>query len=525
MMSISSYSDYQVAIVGGGITGLSSAWYLQEEAAAKGIDLSYVLLEQSSRWGGKIATEEAVTETGDSFLIEGGPDSFITQKPWAFKLAQELGIGEQLLATNDANKGVFVLNKGQPTLLPEGVLLIVPTKLRPFALSPLLSPAGKLRMGMDLFIPAKRDGEDETLAEFIQRRLGSEALDKIAEPLMAGIYNAEAEKQSLLATFPRFRTLEEKHGSLIRGMLASRRARGSSRAPSANGHPKPASVFMSLRGGMRDLVNELHSRLNGELRLGTATQSVRPLPDGRYVIYLGDGTQITADAVILATPAYVAGNLIQGWAPAASKQLNKIRYVSTGTISVAYRREDVPHPLDAFGLVIPRSEQRAINAVTWTSTKFDRRAPAGHVLMRAFFGGSRHPEMMELDDDALLAVVQEELRALLGIEAKPHLHRIFRWHRANPQYDVGHLERVAAIEASLPHGLHVTGSPYRGIGIPDCVHQAQQTAAVVVKQLSSRTQLSANGTNTDLLAWEKIDNPATNIEVNNAANARSMPWS
>lgn len=277
---------------------------------------------------------------------------------------------------------------------------------------------------------------------------------------------------------------------------------------------------------MSELVNELHAKLRGDLRLGTSTRAVRPLPDGRYVLYLGDGTQVTADTVVLAVPAYVAAHLIQGWAPTAARQLNGIRYVSTGTISLAYRREDVAHPLNGFGLVIPRSESRAINAITWTSTKFSGRAPAGHVLMRVFFGGSRHPEMMELDDDALLATVMAEQKELLGIESKPYLHRIFRWHRANPQYDVGHLERVTTIEASLPRGLYVTGSPYRGIGIPDCVHQGQQTAASIVKELAKPLQESdiIFGAQTASRKDEK-NISVLNVEVNNVADAHSLPWS
>ncbi|MCA9896426.1 MAG: protoporphyrinogen oxidase, partial [Anaerolineae bacterium] len=222
-MTITSRTHQRIVIIGGGISGLSAAWYLQKQAAITGLDLEYTVLEQSSRWGGKVLTEHVETEEEQPFVVEAGPDSFLTQKPWALQLAHELGLEDQLLGTNDHKRSTYVLSKGKPVVLPEGVMLIVPTKFTPFALSPLISPWGKLRMGMDLFIPAKRDGEDETLAEFITRRLGTEALDKIAEPLMSGIYNAEAEKQSVLATFPRFRTMEEQHGSLIKGMLASRR--------------------------------------------------------------------------------------------------------------------------------------------------------------------------------------------------------------------------------------------------------------------------------------------------------------
>lgn len=460
---------------------MSVAWYLQQAAAAQARPLTYTLLEQSDRWGGKILTETVNELYDDPFVIEAGPDSFLTQKPWAMQLARELGLDAQFLPTNDAQRKVFVLNKGKPTPLPDGVMLIVPTKFTPFALSPLISPLGKLRMGLELFIAPKTDGEDETLADFIERRLGSEALDKIAEPLMSGIYNAEAEKQSLLATFPRFRALEAEHGSLIKGMLASRKARKQA-PPSSNGR-RPPSAFLSLKDGMAKLVHTLRAQLEGDCRLETAVRVIEPLADGRYRLALGGGEEIEADAVILAVPAYVAARLVRKVAPAAVAPLRQIRYVSTGTISLAYRRAQIDHPLNGFGLVIPRSEERPINAITWTSTKFDHRAPDDHVLLRVFFGGSRNPQMMDVSDGELVRTVRDELHALMGIDAEPLFHRIYRWYEANPQYDVGHLDRVDAIEAALPAGVYVSGSPYRGIGIPDCVRQAQETAAALVADL------------------------------------------
>lgn len=470
-----------VAIIGGGISGLSTAWYLQREAP----DLQYAVLESSDCWGGKIRTDVIDEPDIGTFVVEGGPDAFITQKPWGMQLARELGIGDDLLPTNDDKRQVFVLNKGKPTSLPDGVLLIVPTKFMPFALSPLISPWGKMRMGMDLFIPAKKDGQDETLADFITRRLGSEALDKIAEPLMSGIYNAEAEKQSVLATFPRFRTIEEKYGSLIKGMLASRRARPAPPAGGAQAPKAPTSVFMSLRGGMNELVNALVAQLTGDLRLGVDVQEIAPDDGGRYLLRLDDGATVATRAVVLAVPAHAAATLLRGYAPVAAGKLDEIRYVSTGTVSFAFRRADIKDLLTGFGLVIPRSEKRAINAVTLTSTKFDHRAPDDTVLLRAFFGGSRRPDMMTLDDEQLEQTVRRELASLLGITAEPLFHRIYRWMDANPQYDVGHLERVDAIEAALPQGLYVTGSPYRGVGIPDCINQAQTTVKDVMTQLTA----------------------------------------
>ena len=466
-----------VAIVGGGIAGMACAYHLQEKAAGMGRSLRYVLLERSGRWGGKLRTER-IDGYGDApFVVEAGPDSFITQKPWALQLARRLGLEEEFLPTNDHKRKTFVLHRGRPTAMPDGVLLIVPTKFMPFATTTLISPLGKLRMGMDLFIPPKKDNNDETLADFISRRLGREALDKIAEPLLSGIYNADAQKQSLLATFPRFREMEKAHGSLMRGILASRRARRTA-APSPNGR-KPLSMFMSLAGGMEDLVGALRARLTGDCRLDSGVQAIQRNENGYHMALL-NGETLQAGAVVLAVPTFIAALLLADLAPDAAAGLRQIRYVSTGTISLAYRREEIDHPLDGFGVVIPRSEARPINAITWTSTKFDRRAPNGYALLRVFFGGSRSPQMMERSDEEIVQIARGELRAILDIDAEPVLHRIYRMRNATPQYDVGHLERVAAIEAALPPTLHVTGSPYRGIGVPDCIHQAQQTAEKIL---------------------------------------------
>jgi oxygen-dependent protoporphyrinogen oxidase len=477
-----------VAIIGGGITGLSAAWFLQQTAQENGRTFSYALLESGDRWGGKIKTEQVDGFGEEPFIVEGGPDSYITTKPWAWQLTRRLALQDQALPTNDAERKTFVLLNGRPTPLPDGVMLIVPTQFMPFALSPLISPLGKLRMGLDLFIPPRKDGRDETLADFIRRRLGDEALDKIAEPLMSGIYNAEAEKQSLLATFPRFRDIETEHGSLIRGMLAGKRARGAKPSPNGAG-PSPSangrapSAFMSYTNGMQTLVEELLAGLDGDLRLNTAVTAISANARGGYDLTLSQGL-LQATAVLLAVPAYVAAGLVDRLAPAAAAQLRGIRYVSTGTVSLAYRREGFEHPLDGFGIVIPRSENRQINAITWSSTKFNHRAPRDHVLLRVFFGGSRTPEMMDKSDDELLAIVRRELQETMGVYAEPLFTRIYRWRRSNPQYDVNHLERVAAIENDLPAGLFVSGSPYRGIGIPDCVHQAEQTIGQVLDLLN-----------------------------------------
>ncbi|RMF77889.1 MAG: protoporphyrinogen oxidase, partial [Chloroflexi bacterium] len=324
-----------VAIIGGGITGLSAAWYLQKA----GID--YTLLEASERWGGKIRTEYLDGYGEQPFVIETGPDSMLAQKPWGWQLADELGLASRLLGTNDEQRNIYVLDKGKLMLMPDGLMLIVPTKFMPFVRTNLISPLGKLRMGLDLFIRPKRDDKDETLAEFIGRRLGKEALDKLAEPLLAGIYSAEPERLSIMATFPRFRAMEQKYGSLTRGMIAVRK----NHATPSNNHA-PKTVFVSFINGMNELVDALVSQLTGSLQLESSVENIIPAADGSYTLSLSDGSRLTASKVIMTTPANVSASLLNTLAPESAQQLKQIRYVATGTASLAFRREDVPHPLD-----------------------------------------------------------------------------------------------------------------------------------------------------------------------------------
>jgi len=497
---------FHVAIVGGGISGLSTAWYVEKEASAQGVPVVCTVYETSDRWGGRIRTDLIEREEG-RFVVEGGPDSFLTaQKPWAVDLALELGLADRLLGTNDAARKVYVLSHGKPVRVPEGVFLLVPTRFKPFLFSPLISPLGKLRMGLDLLIPPRKDYADEALGGFVTRRLGSEALDKIAEPLMSGIYNAEAERQSLLATFPRFRETELRYGSLIRGMLAgqaeARRSKRENRQ--GEGHRgsgagvhaqtfadgRPSSTFVSFVSGTEEIVAALTERLGPSLRAEVHVRGVRPGGGRNYLLDVSDGREhvvgadtIQADAVVLAIPAYDAAGLLASICPAAAGILRTIRYVSTGTMSLAYKRDVSGERLGGFGVLIPRSEKRPLNAVTWSSTKFDHRAPEGFSLLRVFFGGSRSPGSMQLDDEELLGVVKKELRGIMGVDKDPVFHRVYRWDMANAQYDVEHLRRVEAIERVLPSGVWVTGSPYRGVGLPDCVRQGQITATQVVERL------------------------------------------
>ncbi len=466
----------RLVIVGGGIAGLATAYYAQQAAAERDLPLAITLVERETRLGGKI-----VTDRPDGFVIEGGPDSFITQKPWALQLCHELDLADRLIGTNDARKAVYVLRGGRLRRMPEGLLLVVPTQFRPFLTSRLISWPGKLRMGLDWFIPPRRDLADESLAAFIRRRLGREALDVLAEPMMAGIHVADAERLSIQATFPRFVEIERRHGSLIRGMLAARHAR--TKAARSNGSGK-TTVFMTLRGGLAELVAALERALHAEIVTGRGVTRLERTPDG-YALTLDGGRALTADAVVLAAPAYAAAELLRPLDADLAAQLEAIRYVSTATVSLGYAAADFPHPLDGFGYVVPRSEPSRLLACTWTSTKFPQRAAPQSVLLRAFVGGPRDEALALQDDEALIALVREELGRTLGVRAAPSVARVYRWPRGNPQYDVGHLERVAALEAALPAGLYLTGSAYRGVGIPDCVKQGQATARAVVAQLGA----------------------------------------
>jgi oxygen-dependent protoporphyrinogen oxidase len=468
----------RLVVVGGGIAGLATAYTAQKLAREQGADVAIALVERDDRLGGKISTDRV-----DGFVIEGGPDSFITQKPWALELCRELGLEDRLIGTNDAQRTTFVLRKGKLRKMPDGLMMIVPTRFMPFVTSDLISWPGKLRMGMDLFLPRRTDDGDESLAHFIRRRLGNEALEVLAEPLMGGIHVADAEILSLQATFPRFIDTERKYGSLTRGMIAARKAAQAHEAAfKANGHPK-MSMFTTLRGGLRELVDAIAAALDGvEVLTGCAVAALDCDGDG-YTLRLDDGRTLAADAVVLAAPAYASAALLCSVQPELADMLDAVKYVSTATVSLGFDADGFEHPLDGFGFVIPRQEPTRLLACTWTSTKFPQRATPGTVLLRAFIGGPRREELVDLDDEALVRLVRDELRTIMGIHAAPTVARVFRWHRANPQYEVGHLERVDQMDALCPPGVLLAGSAYRGVGLPDCIHQGQRAARAALGYL------------------------------------------
>ena len=460
-------------VVGGGIAGLAAAYRLARAAPHAVV----TLLESSPHLGGKITTQRVA-----DFVIEGGPDSFLARKPRGLGLCRELGLEPRLQGTNPNHRRTYIMRGGRLYDLPEGLSGLIPTRLGPLARTTLISPWGKLRMGLDYLLPAKRDSGDESLAEFVVRRLGRELYERLVEPLLSGIYAGDGANLSLAATVPQLRQAERAHGSLIRSLLAAQREAPALDAGSAR------SAFLTLEAGLAEIVEALEARMTGRVtvRLNTPVSHLSAVPGG-YQVQLASAEALNAEAVIVATPAFVTADLLAGLDAEAASALRSIPHVSTATVSVAYRMADLPRQLDGYGYLIPRAENRPVLACTWTSTKFPHRAPPGFALIRAFVGSAGRETVLENDDETLVGLVRAELRRTLGVTAAPRLQRVFRWPRAMPQYTVGHLDRLAALEqrlAAFP-GLLLAGNGYRGVGLPDCIASGEAAAEAAAKHLST----------------------------------------
>ncbi len=464
-----------IVIIGAGISGLASAYRLSKYEESTGAGLDIVIVEKGNRIGGTILTERT-----NEFVIEGGPDCFYTEKPDALKLVKELGISDRLIGTNNNNQGTFVLWKDRLHKLPEGVILMIPTRFTSFATSSLFSLKGKFRMGMELFVPGRKDGIDESLSEFTIRRFGKEALDRLAEPLVAGIHAGEPDTMSVRSSFPRFIEMEKRYRSLILGMLKARKMM------KKHSRSESISMFMTMRTGLKEIIDKLYEQMKGvTIQTGVYAQAIETDNHGNYGVTLSDGKTMQADAVIIAAPAYAAGLLLRNLHKELSELLISIPYVSTATVSLAYSRDDFNHPLNGFGFVVPRKEKRNIMAGTWTSSKFSYRAPANTVLIRCFVGGAGNDGIVFKPDHELLKLIQTDLKDIMGIEAKPLLTRIYRWDKAMPQYTIGHEEKVKSIEqyTSNLKRIYLSGSAYHGIGISDCIKSGYKASEDAFKDL------------------------------------------
>jgi protoporphyrinogen/coproporphyrinogen III oxidase len=471
----------RIVVIGGGIAGLAAAHRIVELNSQKSLDIEVMLVEASHRVGGTIATERI----GD-FLVEAGPDSFITEKPWALRLCERIGLASRFVSTQTAYQKIYVVHRGKLEALPEGFFLLAPTRFWPFIRTPLFSWAGKLRMASELFMPCGEMDDDESLGSFVRRRFGIEALERAVQPLVGGIYASDPDKLSLTATMPRFKEMERQQRSVIWAMRSEQRRRPRNREIGSGAR---WGLFVTLTGGMQELVDALARGLpEGSIQVNAPVTNVIRDRDGHgWLLSVKEGKGLQADAIILATPAFRAGQLLASTAHNAADELKRISYASTATVTLAYRREDFPHEPDSFGFVVPAIERRKIIACTFSSLKYPGRAPTGYVLLRVFVGGALARELFNDNDATMEKNVRDELASLIGITALPRLVRIWRHANSMPQYHVGHDMRINRIETLLSQfsTLALAGSAYHGVGISDCVRTGEEAAEKIVQQLTT----------------------------------------
>jgi oxygen-dependent protoporphyrinogen oxidase len=480
----------RAAIIGGGIAGMAAAYEL-EKARAAGVEIEYTLFEGRARLGGSLSSE-IVNDT----VLEYGPDSFLTEKPAAAELCRELGLGDQLTPSNDAERRTFVVVRNRLVPLPDGLMFLVPTKLIPTAMTRLFSLSTKIRMGLELLIPPRPSEKDESVATLVERHFGPEAVDRLADPLLSGIFGGDATQLSARTVLPKMVEMETKYGSLTRGMLAAHRqmrakVTAALQQESAQSRPEmrraPRGIFTSLRGGMQQLVDAIEARLEPSwLRRSTPVDALERTAEEWRVTAAG-ATRVY-DAVILASPAWAAATLLDNVDPALSAELAGIPYSSSITVNLLYDEDQLGDLPEGFGFLVPASEGRAMLACTFVHRKFLGRTPTGKVVLRAFLGGMKNESLMSETDEALIAAVRRELTQILGEEvigreAQPEHTQVSRWRRAMAQYAVGHQERIERIKtraAQLP-GLKLAGNAYDGIGIPDCIRLGRQAAKELVE--------------------------------------------
>jgi oxygen-dependent protoporphyrinogen oxidase len=458
--------SYDAVIIGGGIAGLSVAYELQLR------QVRFVLFDRAARAGGVILSEEI-----DGFTVDAGPDALLVQKRDGIRLCEELGLGPALVPTKPPRLA-YIQRGGQLHPLPSSSVLGIPTQVRPFAATRLFSLPAKLRMAAELFVPRRRDDADESIGGFVTRRFGSEATTYLAEPLLAGIHAGDVNRLSIRALFPRFVDAERTYGSLLRAFRAAPRTSSSDGA------------FRSLPGGLSQMIRALTLRLpSGSIRLNTGVRRLAAgHPPQPFIVETDTGASFTSRTVILATPAFVTGALMRDVDAELARICDEIPYASTATVILGFRREDIAHALNGSGFVVPRAERSGILAGSWMSSKWPHRAPDGQTLIRTFVGGARDPRALEETDQELVRRSLAALTPLIGVRGQPLLTRVYRWDRSTAQHEVGHAARIEAIDRGLARrpGVFITGSGFRGIGIPDCIADGRATAKQVADYLRPR---------------------------------------
>ena len=463
----------RAVVIGGGITGLAACYRLQHEAAQRGVPLDVTLLEATARVGGVIRTEHR-----DGFLLEHGPDAFISTKPAAKAICEELGIADQFIGTNPKVRRSFVLRNGELHPVPEGFYMMAPGAFKPFLKSPLFSWRGKLRMAMELFMPRRGRDTDEAVAHFVRRRLGTEAFTRIAQPMIGGIYTSDAENLSLKATFPRFLEMENAHGSIIRALRAQKKQA----AQTNQGTSGPRySLFLSFKSGMQTLVDTLTEALSGCIKLGAKVECIQHTHGIGWSVSLANGEILHSELLCLALPALQAGVLVKNVSTPLATQINAIPYASSATVNLAFCRADITHPLDGMGFVVPATENLSLIGCSFSSVKFEGRAPTEHVLLRAFIG---EPESKRSESE-LIELCQMDLTSILGIKNDPQFAIVSKHPQAMAQYQVGHQEVVSGVErlaGELPR-FAIAGNGYHGVGIPDCIRSGEAAAISLLDAL------------------------------------------
>ena len=480
----------RIIIIGGGVAGLGAAFKVRR-AASEGRDVDFVLVEKDHRLGGKIQTEMVPDPSEQGrFVVDGGPDCFLTEKPACHRIAKLTGIFDDELPTDDSRRRTWILSRGKLHQMPDGVMMFAPTKFVPFATTGLFSWPGKIRMGMDLFIPPKKlargEFNDETLESFVVRRMGRECLDRLAEPLVGGVHASDPKMMSLAATFPRLLEMEQNYGSLLRAFIAIRhKVEEMRRKYPAKPGEKPRTFFTSFVNGMQQLTDSMADAAGRKsIHTGVAVTSLERTSGDGWRAWLSDGSSINGDAVIVATESWTAEPLIRPHDEAIADALATIPASSSATISIALNESEVGFDLEAFGVLCPLVEGRALMAATYSSTKWPGRAPKGKVLLRGFVGGPHNQEILKRSDQELVQTVLAEFHEILGLNpfAKPLFHRVFRWHLGMPQYTLGHLQRVELIEnhsVRIP-GLALAGGSYRGVGVPNCIESGERAVSKIL---------------------------------------------
>ena len=484
-------ANLRVAVVGGGVAGLSCAHALMEAAREGSRAVDVVVYEARDRLGGNIRTEHH-----GGFTIDAGPDSWIATKPDAAKLARSLQLGAELIGTQETNRRVYIAWDGALHLMPEGLVLGIPTDVRPIALTPLFSWDAKLRMALEPLIPPRQflGDDDESVGDFMARRLGDQMTDRLVGPLLGGIFAGDPYAISVRAAFPQLVAAEEARGSLVRAMRASQRARA---GEGGEGKARP-SAFVSLRGGLGAFIDALAARVSAGARLRTscAVRSVARAAEGsKFTLETAAGEVERFDHVALCGPMHASAAVARALDADLAASLDGLMgYTSTATVFFAFRHADVRHPLDASGYIVPRVLGRPLLAATWVSSKWEHRAPPGHVLMRAFLGGVGNEDILRHDDAELTQIALGELAAFTPFSAAPLFSRLYRFHRASPQPHVGHLGRVRRVRemAARWPGLHLAGSGFDGVGIPDCVRQGEAIARAILGPAQSRAAVQTS---------------------------------